>query len=486
MPAALDLADVQGNILRSYGTSYRYVRHLILQVAEPGEARAALRDMTTGDRSTPEVTTAAIKPRDHKLTWCLNVGITYRGLEALGLPGSSLCSFPPEFRQGMVARAARLGDVGSSAPATWIGRLGDPGRIHLVVTLHGQDLPDMQQVAAAVLGARGGQAFVHTHTLDGEMLPGDKGHVHFGYRDGLANVRFDAILQPGEKIKPGPVAPLGAVLLGHPTPLAGIRWRVPQPDTLGHNGAFNAFRVLRQDVRGFEAFLHRAASETGSSAEEVAAKVCGRWRNGVPLVLAPTHEEAKQLEHLAESDFGYGDDLAGARCPLGSHVRRSNPRDSQIVQRGTSTSRLVVRRGYPYGPPYPPEDEASADVPRGLLGSFLCASLAAQFEALQADWLNLGLQDPRITGMNDPMAGANEPTTGRFGWRTSDGRDVVVHGLPRFVHTDGGAYCFLPSLPALRWIATESWPEARRQRWRPWSSRRAVPRSGLARGPLRC
>jgi len=32
--------------------------------------------------------------------------------------------------------------------------------------------------------------------------------------------------------------------------------------------------------------------------------------------------------------------------------------------------------------------------------------------------------------------------------------EVIVRGLPRFVTTLGGAYCFLPSLPALRWLAT--------------------------------
>lgn len=468
MPPCFAPAEIQGNILRSYGSSYGFVRHLVLRVAEADQARAALGDMISGDRSTPEVTTAAGAPRRQGLTWCLNVGITYRGLEALELPGSSLCTFPVEFRQGMAARAAWLGDVGDSAPEHWIGRLGDPDRVHLLVTIHGQVLGEVHEVADAVMAARGGRAFVHTHTLDGAMLTGDgrEGQVHFGYRDGLANVRFEGVHQPGEATRPRPVAPLGAVLLGHPSTSAGIRWRVPQPATLGSNGCFNAFRVLRQDVAGFEAFLQRAASETGSSPEEVAAKICGRWRNGVPLVVAPTEADADRLIDVATADFDYQDDLDGARCPIGSHVRRSNPRDAQIVQRGTNASRLLVRRGYPYGPPYDPADEAAADTPRGLLGSFLCASLSAQFEALQSDWLNVGLQDPRITGTNDPMAGANEPATSRFEWRTSTGRYVTVHGLQRFVHTVGGAYCFVPSRPALEWIAAAPWPAPRRGRRR--------------------
>jgi hypothetical protein len=107
----------------------------------------------------------------------------------------------------------------------------------------------------------------------------------------------------------------------------------------------------------------------------------------------------------------------------------------------------------PFGPPYDPARPEDRDVPRGLLGNFLCADLGAQFEAIQADWLNLGLQDPRITGTNDPLVGANDPATATFDLSTAEGGPATVDALPRFVTTLGGAYCFLPSIPALRWIA---------------------------------
>ena len=38
---------------------------------------------------------------------------------------------------------------------------------------------------------------------------------------------------------------------------------------------------------------------------------------------------------------------------------------------------------------------------RGLLGNFIGANLGAQYEAVMCDWVNLGLQDPDITGAND-------------------------------------------------------------------------------------
>ena len=40
------------------------------------------------------------------------------------MPQSSLDSFAPEFREGMAARAAQLGDVGESSPEHWEQPLG--------------------------------------------------------------------------------------------------------------------------------------------------------------------------------------------------------------------------------------------------------------------------------------------------------------------------------------------------------------------------
>lgn len=449
----VDLGELQGNILRSYGRTYRAVRHLVLEVADARAARAALASMTDGDRSTPDVTTADRFPREDGFGWCLNVGFTWRGLQALGLPKASLATFPPEFRAGMAARAGRLGDVGASAPEHWIAGLGESDRVHVVVTIHGHGHDDVVDVSEQVLGLAGGRAFAPLPggPLDGATFTGaeDERRVHFGYRDGISQPRFDGVHGDG----PG-LTPVGAVLLDHPAPLPDVRWKVPGPDPLGGNGTFNAFRVLGQDVAGFEAFLEAEGGRLACDPEEVAAKLCGRWRDGAPLVLAPTQEDANHFAGDLNA-FGYRDvDPDGRRCPIGSHIRRTNPRDAHIVQRGTNDFRTLVRRGMPFGPRYEPASAEDAPVPRGLLGNFICASLSAQFEAMQADWLNLGLLDPRITGTNDPLAGANDGATTTASWTTAAGDDAVVRGLPRFVTTLGGAYCFLPSLPALRWLAT--------------------------------
>jgi hypothetical protein len=230
----------------------------------------------------------------------------------------------------------------------------------------------------------------------------------------------------------------------------------------------------------------------------VAAKLCGRWRNGAPLSLAPTQAEANAFtddKRLNDFDFVGGgfpsrggsrspsgsrsaggspapggspsvggslpggptvnEDPDGLICPIGAHIRRTNPRSAHIVQRSANRTRSLIRRGIPYGPEWDPERPETWDEPRGLLGNFICGSLSAQFEAMQYDWINLGLQDPRITGTNDPLLGANDAATSSFSWPRKDADPLVLRGFSRFVFTRGGAYTFLPSLPAIGWISTQ-------------------------------
>ena len=153
---------------------------------------------------------------------------------------------------------------------------------------------------------------------------------------------------------------------------------------------------------------------------------------------------------MSLTDFDYD----SSRCPYGAHIRRCNPRGGQIVQRVANNSRRLVRRGMPYGPLYDPANPRDPELERGLLSNFIGASLGAQFEAMSCDWLNLGLQDPRITGSNDPMLGANDLKTSWFDLPLRSGRTIRLRGLPRFVQTRGGAYTFLPSLSAIRFLGS--------------------------------
>jgi deferrochelatase/peroxidase EfeB len=466
-----DLADLQGNILRGY-TKKPHVRYLILEVADPGAARRWLAASVSGrGDGVPQITSGdwgANRPDT-----CFNIGLTYEGLRALGTPTASLEMFPNEFVEGMTARAVKLGDVGPSAPESWPAPFNEPKRIHFIATIHAEKVDQLNEVQKRAL-PEGGQAFRLLGTREGYSFPGD--FVHFGYRDNITQPRFEEVPDSQRHPDRQPRAPLGTVLLGHPTNLEGLMWRVPHPLELGHNGTFNAFRVLKQDVAGFEEYLDRAASDLlehpqggkllphgeeekigkglsrcAALREIVAANLCGRWRDGTPLALSADAPDPKA--DLTDFDYvGVGD----SRCPHGAHIRRCNPRGGQIVQRIANNSRRLVRRGVPYGPPYDLAKPRDGDEPeRGLLGNFIGASLGAQFEAMSCDWLNLGLQDPRITGSNDPISGANDPCTSWFDLPLNSGGTIRLRGLPQFVSTRGGAYTFLPSLKAIHYLGSQ-------------------------------
>src|SRR6476620_3033572 len=137
---ALDLDDIQGFILSGYRMPM--VRHFLLTVGIPAEARELLGRLVSGDESdAPQITTAEewqvgfeAGPGDnpterpqYKPDYCLNIGITWPGLIALGMkdrvPTLSFKSFEA-FTAGAAARAALIGEVGPSAPENWVGGSG--------------------------------------------------------------------------------------------------------------------------------------------------------------------------------------------------------------------------------------------------------------------------------------------------------------------------------------------------------------------------
>lgn len=87
---------------------------------------------------------------------------------------------------------------------------------------------------------------------------------------------------------------------------------------------------------------------------------------------------------------------------------------------------------------------------RGLMFAFVGANLGRQFEFVQSEWMN----DSGFFGGNsekDPVAGASDGA-GTFNVPRRPVR-LRLKGLPRFVVTRGGEYCFIPGIRALRWLA---------------------------------
>ena len=104
---------------------------------------------------------------------------------------------------------------------------------------------------------------------------------------------------------------------------------LPQPEILSRNGSYMAYRRLQEHVGRFRDFL-REHGKTPEEQELIAAKLMGRWRSGAPLVLAPDKDDpALGADPQRNNDFNYKQmDPHGYAVPLGSHMRRMNPRDT--------------------------------------------------------------------------------------------------------------------------------------------------------------
>ncbi len=220
-----------------------------------------------------------------------------------------------------------------------------------------------------------------------------------------------------------------------------------------------AYRKIEQDVPAFRAFLRAEAERLyGSAAPEnvelLAAKLVGRWRSGCPLALSPQRDDPALAEKWGvNNDFRYATDPRGAVCPLGSHIRRMNPRDGLPADTATLVkTHRIVRRGLPYGDWLDEGNVEGDGKPRGIAFMAVNASLAYQFELVHEDWTNSG----EFAGLDaqdvDPLSG--EPREGsRFRIPQASGLAKRIFNLPRFTTLRGGGYFFIPSMTALRFIA---------------------------------
>ena len=333
------------------------MRHLVLEVVDVAAAQRWLGATVTGGEGVPAITTEVDWTGPAKPSSNFNIGFTFQGLRALGVPAASLATFPGEFSEGMAARALKLGDIGPSAPEHWAAPFSTPAIVHLVATIHADEVAELDRVEQQVVAAGDGNAFRLHVARDGWNFDND--FVHFGYRDSISEPRFAGIHDPDQRPDAQPLSPIGAMLLGYPTEYEGLLWTVPTPDSLGINGTFNAFRILEQDVVGFETYLTEAATllmthplgeellpsdkvpsfgpgftRHAALREMVAAKMCGRWRNGVPLALSPYTPNPDVAVSLTDFDYS-----GGLKCPFGAHIRRTNPRGGTIASSAPRATR---------------------------------------------------------------------------------------------------------------------------------------------------
>lgn len=452
-PADIEFADVQGNVLNGYNA--RHARHFALAVDDADRARQFIEGLVGGDEAaSPQVTTGlrgSTKP-----SYFLNVGFTARGLEALGVESVGT-RFPPAFVEGPAhpARARRLRDEGPSAPEHW--RLGAPDQpVDLLVSLYAKtsaSVLEEQSKRLRALFGRSGLRELAAHeaaALDGQR-------AHFGFRDGVGQPRIAGVPKLNRKREMPdrqPQAGAGEFLLGGSyANQHGANFIGALPPELATNGTYAVVRVLQQDTAAFDRLLAETSERYRIDPELVAAKLMGRWRSGTPLSLSPERDTPLPDRRLNDFDFAPSaghpdayDDAEGLRCPVGSHMRRMNPRGGLVA--GKPYSRRLIRRGMPYGPPWDPDRPDDAE--RGLFGLFFCADIESQYEFLLEVWAYDGLQASGIRHTQDPILGT---APGAFSFGVPGLAAPVTMSVPRLVTTRGSLYLFVPGLRGLRHLA---------------------------------
>lgn len=489
MPAsAADFADIQGLVHSGYG-SLTAASFLLLRITDRLAASAWLVDAP--------VTTAA----ERHVSQVLQVAFSANGMKALGLAEAVLAGFSPEFLAGMAgdeARSRRLGDIAANAPSRW--RWGSQHVPDVMVMLYASSsgLPAWRERIATEAFR---QAFEVLQELPTSHMGGRE---PFGFVDGISQPRIDWRAQRVPNLDYGNLISIGEFVLGYQNeyglytdrplldPAVPGAMELPQAEDdaarqdLGRNGSYLIARELQQDVRSFWRFMATQATDSVAMVRLAEAMV-GRRMTGEPLVPGSHQTSGVDSSDIALNGFTYDDDKDGLRCPFGAHIRRANPRTSDmpggqqgLISRLTrmlgifhsnlqedliAASRFhrLLRRGREFGRLVSPEEAMLPDAPDPASGlHFIClnANIARQFEFVQNAWL-MSAKFGGLNGESDPLLGHRMPfpaegSTDNFGIPRPNGVSRRICALPQFVTVTGGGYFFLPGVRALRFISRSS------------------------------
>ncbi len=486
-PIALEREDMQGLIVRGHGR-HQAARFFLLRFADGAEGRTAARQWLATLLADETVVIDGAREREEEQQHA-HVAFTHAGLERLGCDPTLLAGFSDEFRYGMTTPHRRrvLGDDGHNAPEKW--QWGGPGQpLHALLMLYAKTGSHLEGLCARQ------RANLEAHRIasierETSWLNDDK--EHFGFRDAITTAVIEGLSRragPAGAIKPGEFILGYQNEFGRYTGRPLINRALDPGDDLkldvegsgmadfGRNGTYLVFRQLRQDVYAFWRYVDEAIRNLDGTPQRrawLAAKMVGRWPSGAPLVLAPDADDPA----LANADdfMFHNEDRHGLRCPVGAHIRRTNPRDSLPPRPGSEESlaankrHRLLRRGRTYGPPlaesFDPQDmltNGDDGRERGLHFICLNANIARQFEFVQATWVN-NSQFEALNDVVDPLIGRrgrySKGTHATFAipetplWLPGTPARRRVHNMPDFVTMRGGAYFFMPGLAALRYLS---------------------------------
>ncbi|WP_109830304.1 Dyp-type peroxidase [Reichenbachiella versicolor] len=503
----LEINDIQGIIRRGYGT-LEAACYVLLKIDNSSKTKKWLANLAN------RINNGENKPSSTDK--CINVAFTQLGLNRLGIEKAydREKKFSIEFEDGMVTdhRKNILGDLNTSDPKHW--EWGGPTNdsIHVLLLLYAGNQTLLEELYSDEAGQFASGGVSQIKRLETHFLPDRK--EHFGFRDGIGQPRVAGLLDKhktdlGKNISTSVlqeggsynnIIAAGEFVLGYPNAYQKfpnspkVKKETDTDDILdidetgakdfGKNGSYLVFRQLEQHVGKFWNYVYdHSKLESGeidkSVSEKLAAKMIGRWRSGCPITLSPDQDDPTLKD---KDNFGYyPDDKEGDKCPMASHVRRTNPRNSPLQRKHfndkeaknamvDANKHRIIRRGRAYGEPSldnngNPTMEPDLMLKDGNTGNrkvglhFLCfnANIGRQFEFIQHTWVN----NPKFSELYseaDPLLGEvsdAEKNNGVFGDFTAPG-DLLrtrVRRLEKFVDVKGGAYFFMPGIKAIKYLS---------------------------------
>ena len=521
----LDTHDIQGNSLGGFNKDHEML--IFFKMTQVVAAKQWLRSIEPSIATAAEViafnqlfkTTRRRQGEEGTVrSTFINIGFTFEGLKKLTPDANEFTD--SAFKDSLHNRSASLGDPTNpntvGHPSQWV--IGGAHNVPDGVLIVASDDPSHLAKTVKKLEKSFGNGLKVMFKQRGETLPGAlAGHEHFGFKDGISQPGIrgrlpevpHAFLTQREdptdpnKGKPGQdLLHAGEFIFGYPTQIGqpdpnreGLNLNLGETSIAGPawatNGSYLVFRRLRQDVKGFHAFVKSTAAALSKSnpafmtltAEKFGAKLVGRWASGAPIVNNPDRDNPANATDL---NFEFeGEDGQGLRCPFAGHIRKTYPRDTErgsfVNESATQTHRLL-RRGIPFGKPMSSGCPVSLNRLRGVFTDWIASamegngkmggdtmgdrgllflayqtSIERQFEFVTNAWVNNPDFSDSGNG-HDPILGQSQDPTTRD-------RSIVIQAenpannatvkLPKdWIIPTGGGYFFTPSIQGLKHLAT--------------------------------
>jgi Dyp-type peroxidase family len=464
-PALAQDANIQGNVLAPFNKDFELF--MFLQLPSQAQGQSFLTAMLPLISTNDEVAafnmafSAARRagredPDDLSATW-VGLSLTGHGLGVLNPATSNVleqAGWDPTVAR-LLAGASSAPDVATSgpeAPAAWF--FGGPSQdIDAVVVLAADTADDLVGIVQEVRAVAAASGVLSVFEQAGRALPGARhGHEHFGFKDGISQPGVTGFDQPDTTTTTQVSGKPGTLLIEPGEFIFGY----PGHDNSGRvvpswmfDGSMLVVRRLHQDVPGWWAQAEGLSNALTMPSEQVGAKLVGRWRSGVPVVVEPSADPRSGPDLSTDNDFDYSNDLNGANAPLCAHIRKMNPRAGTVPGADAVGQRRILRRGIAFGEPFDPAagKDHGPDAPRGLIFACYQTSIGEQFEFLQQSWANEA-DFPAAGSGPDPVIGPDGAGTIASG----SGPQSVSFG--RFVQVQGALYAFTPPIPTLQILAS--------------------------------